>query len=157
MFLDDKTFATVIASTPLFAIDLVVVNDQDQLLVGKRLNRPAKDFWFVLGGRVLKNEPLAVAFKRLTQTELGVAIEFEKAQLLGLFEHFYKDSFFGEQIDTHYINAAHFLHLNADNLALLPFGEQHTDYQWLPISEIENHEDVHSNTKAYLPYILKIK
>ena len=50
MFLDDSTFATVVASTPLFAIDLAVVDENDELLLGKRLNRPAQGYWFVSGG-----------------------------------------------------------------------------------------------------------
>jgi colanic acid biosynthesis protein WcaH len=71
MFLDKETFSTVIESTPLVSIDLVIKNQQGQALLGQRLNRPAKGFWFVPGGRVLKNESLAAAFKRLTLDELG--------------------------------------------------------------------------------------
>jgi len=71
MYLDTKTFKTVIASTPLIAIDLIVVNERKEILLGKRLNQPAKNYWFVPGGRILKNETLDNAFKRLTLTELG--------------------------------------------------------------------------------------
>jgi GDP-mannose mannosyl hydrolase len=98
MFLDSATFATVVGSTPLVAIDLLVVNEDNELLLGKRLNRPAKDIWFVPGGRVLKNEPLEQTFKRITLAELGNEIDLGQAKLLGLFEHFYEDSVFGEHI-----------------------------------------------------------
>jgi colanic acid biosynthesis protein WcaH len=64
MFLEKDTFKTVIASTPLVSIDLVVTNQNGEALLGKRLNRPAKDFWFVPGGRILKEESLAAAFRR---------------------------------------------------------------------------------------------
>jgi GDP-mannose mannosyl hydrolase len=107
MFLDSATFATVVGSTPLVAIDLLVVNEDNELLLGKRLNRPAKDIWFVPGGRVLKNEPLEQTFKRITLAELGNEIDLGQAKLLGLFEHFYEDSVFGEHINTHYVIAAH--------------------------------------------------
>jgi colanic acid biosynthesis protein WcaH len=45
-----ETFKTVIASTPLISIDLIVRNNQQQILLGKRLNKPAQGYWFVPGG-----------------------------------------------------------------------------------------------------------
>ena len=59
-----STFKTVIASTPLISIDLVIKNNTGRILLGKRTNRPAQGFWFVPGGRVLKDEP--VSYTHLT-------------------------------------------------------------------------------------------
>jgi colanic acid biosynthesis protein WcaH len=61
VFLDKELFSTVIESTPLISIDLVVKNNLGQTLLGQRLNKPAKGFWFVPGGRILKDESLATA------------------------------------------------------------------------------------------------
>ncbi|WP_313449769.1 NUDIX domain-containing protein, partial [Pseudescherichia sp.] len=66
MFLSQEDFATVVRSTPLISIDLIVENARGEFLLGKRTNRPAQGFWFVPGGRVQKDEPLAQAFERLT-------------------------------------------------------------------------------------------
>jgi len=155
MYLDNKTFKTVIASTPLIAIDLIVVNDKKEILLGKRLNQPAKDFWFVPGGRVLKNETLASAFTRLTLIELGKEIELKQAQLLGVFEHFYQESVFGDQQSTHYVNAAHVIKIGKDELSELPIGEQHGSYSWHGIDGIKNSPDVHKYTKEYIPVLLE--
>jgi colanic acid biosynthesis protein WcaH len=43
-------FKKIVESTPLISIDLVVRNDQGSVLLGKRTNRPAQNFWFVPGG-----------------------------------------------------------------------------------------------------------
>ncbi len=75
-------FQTIIEHAPLFAIDFVVINEDDEILVGKRLNASAKEWWFVPGGRVFKNEPLSVAFKRLSEMELGIQLEIKQAFLL---------------------------------------------------------------------------
>lgn len=155
MFLDDKTFSTIVESTPLVAIDLVVLNEFNELLLGKRLNRPAKNFWFVPGGRILKNESLNMAFKRLTKIELGSEIEITQAYLLGVYDHFYQDSMLSENISTHYVNAAHFLTINSNQLRSLPYGLQHEQYQWHDIDGIEDNPEVHSFTKAYIPSLLK--
>ncbi|WP_324295571.1 NUDIX domain-containing protein [Rheinheimera sp. UJ51] len=63
MFLDNSTFSTVLASTPLVSIDLLIENTKGEILLGERKNRPAQGFWFVPSGRILKNESLAAAFK----------------------------------------------------------------------------------------------
>ena len=74
-WLDVTTFETVVASTPLISIDLLVQNEHGEYLLGLRNNRPAQGYWFVPGGRVLKNETLDGAFKRLTFEELGIELK----------------------------------------------------------------------------------
>jgi len=148
MFLDKKTFSTVIESTPLVSIDLVVKNKQGQALLGQRLNRPAKGFWFVPGGRVLKDESLADAFKRLTIEELGQAFSMDQAQLLGPFDHFYNDNVFGDAFTTHYAAIAYVITLNS-NLERLPLNIQHGSYKWFDINTLLNDNKVHTHTKWY--------
>jgi colanic acid biosynthesis protein WcaH len=70
-FLEKQVFTTVIDSTPLVSIDLLVENTDGKVLLGYRNNRPAKGYWFVPGGRILKDESMDDAFKRLTLAELG--------------------------------------------------------------------------------------
>jgi colanic acid biosynthesis protein WcaH len=93
MWLSDETFKSVIQHTPLISIDLIVRNEQDEVLLGKRVNAPAKDYWFVPGGRVRKNETLDDAFIRLVKEELGIESGMTRAdaKFIGVFEHFYDD------------------------------------------------------------------
>lgn len=100
--LDADTFKTVVSNTPLISIDLVIENSRNELLLGLRNNRPAKDYWFVPGGRIRKGESLDAAFTRITQAELGRIFSRTDARMLGAFEHFYDDSVFGESPGTHY-------------------------------------------------------
>ena len=46
-FLEPEDFGFVVDNTPLVAIDFVVT-DNKSILVGKRINRPAKNMFFVL-------------------------------------------------------------------------------------------------------------
>ena len=64
-FLSDDDFRFVVRSTPLFALDLIIMDEYERVLVGLRVNDPAKGFWFVPGGRVTKNESLKTAFSRI--------------------------------------------------------------------------------------------
>ena len=146
MYLDDKTFSTVLNSTPLVSIDLLIENGNGEFLLGERLNRPAKGFWFVPGGRILKNETLKEAFARLTLTELGEAFEINIASLQGPYDHIYDDSVFGETPSTHYVAIAY--RLKVKKLVNLP-SDQHSTYRWFSSSEIMQNSAVHPNTKAY--------
>ena len=149
MWLRDDIFQTVIASTPLFSIDLIVRDAEGRILLGKRTNRPAKDFWFVPGGRVLKNEKLDAAFERLTSSELGVVLPRRHARLLNLYQHFYKDCVFGEKPDTHYVVAGYVLELNDASALRLP-ETQHSEFTWWTPQEMLHAPKVHQNTRDYL-------
>ncbi|MFQ3176207.1 MAG: colanic acid biosynthesis protein WcaH [Psychromonas sp.] len=148
MFLDETTFKTVIASSPLISIDLVVKNTKGEYLLGYRNNRPAQGFWFVPGGRILKNETMDDAFIRLCQDELGVSLTRQQAVFLGPFEHFYDDYVFGEDITTHYVVLGYALTIDID-LANLP-QDQHNQYAWFTANEMHLREDVHSHSKWYV-------
>ncbi|SFG92090.1 GDP-mannose mannosyl hydrolase [Neptunomonas qingdaonensis] len=151
-FLSDEQFRTVVDLTPLISLDLIVKNQQGEILLGMRNNRPAQGFWFVPGGRVLKDETLAAAFLRLTQAELGIAIEMQQARHMGLYEHFYPDSIFGDKITTHYVVNAFELVLDTP-LAALPEHLpklQHSDYAWWLVSDLLAADVVHMHTKWYV-------
>lgn len=146
-WLDAATFETVIASTPLVSIDLIVQNEQGEYLFGMRNNRPAQSYWFVPGGRVQKKETLDAAFRRLTLEELGVELERSETQFNGIYEHFYQDSFFGEQFSTHYVVLAYQLILSKEKVRLS--SKQHRNISWISYHEIMDHNYVHKYSKFY--------
>ncbi|MEG3766085.1 GDP-mannose mannosyl hydrolase [Alteromonas sp. 14N.309.X.WAT.G.H12] len=147
-FLSQQDFTTVIAGTPLVSIDLIVENSDGEVLLGYRTNRPAKDYWFVPGGRILKNEKMDDAFLRLTKTELGRQIPRSKGQFLGVFEHLYDDCVFDEGIATHYVVLGYKLILDI-GLQALP-QEQHNEYRWFSVAEMLASDTVHKHTKWYV-------
>ena len=154
-----ETFLKVVEATPLVAMDLVVVRGGNELLLGKRNNRPAQGLWFVPGGRIRKNEPMQAALARVAQDELGLAL----AELpvppchIGAFEHFYTDCFAGDVgVSTHYVVMG--------NLVRLPAGTeldgtdaQHSALRWWPLAEAQSSEQVHRYTKDYVEAILLSK
>jgi colanic acid biosynthesis protein WcaH len=143
-----EEFARVIRLTPLIAIDLVVKSPEGRVLIGRRINEPAKGFFFVPGSRISKNETLDAAFRRITREELNREVAPEQARFLGVYEHFYPTNRFGEPgFGTHYVVLAHELPLEID-IKDLP-TDQHGEYRWLYPKDILSSPDVHANTKAY--------
>lgn len=145
--LDEETFKTVVAFTPLVSIDLIIRNKQEKILLGLRANRPAQGFWFVPGGRIGKDETFEQAFLRLTKIELGFSLPLAMASFIGPYQHLYRDNFSGSDFSTHYVVLGYQLNLDID-LQSLPV-EQHQLYQWWDVDELIRSEQVHRNTKAY--------
>lgn len=147
-FLDTKTFTTIVDNTPLISIDLIVKNDSGKVLLGKRLNAPAKGYWFTPGGRIYKNESMANAFVRIARDELGIEVTIEQASFIGTFEHFYEDSIFGDHISTHYVVLAYTISLPTTHCSPTT-NIQHADYRWQAIESLLTDPEVHTHVKWY--------
>ena len=147
-WLEPQDFEHVIRFTPLVSIDIIVRSKDGRVLLGRRKNEPALNSFFVPGGRITKNETLAMAFKRITVAELGVEMELSQARFIGVYEHIYKQNFFEKEgFGTHYVVLAYELVLS-ERPASLP-TQQHEDYVWKMEQEILVSPDVHEYTKAY--------
>jgi colanic acid biosynthesis protein WcaH len=148
VFLDKSEFLEIIEKTPLVSIDLIVRDESNAVLLGRRCNRPAQGTWFVPGGRIRKNEVLGDAFARITEKELGIPFNIKVANFLGVFEHFYSDNYGGiPNFGTHYVVLGY--EIKTSNQQITPPNEQHSEYCWLSEHEVLQHPDVHENTKAY--------
>jgi colanic acid biosynthesis protein WcaH len=152
VILSSSDFKSLIQNAPLFSIDLVLIDDQHQILLGLRKNPPAKGSWFVPGGRVYKNETLAQAFARISKSELGQEFKINEAVLLGLYDHFYADSAYGKDLSTHYINASYLLRIRGK--LRLP-NDQHSDYRWLHCDALDADVEVHPNSRLFLQSLKK--
>jgi len=146
--LERSAFLEVVRNSPLVSVDLIVRDEQGAVLVGLRNNRPAKDWWFVPGGRICKDERIAAAIERVAHEELGLETAAADARLIGVHEHLYDDNV-GEVpgFGTHYVVLAH--ELRVERARVRPDPAQHRQYRWLTPAQLVAAPDVHPNTKAY--------
>ena len=142
-YLEGDLFKTIIENTPLVSVDLII-KCKNKILLGKRVNEPAKGYWFTLGGRVLKNECIQDAITRIGKLELGIILENDPT-FIGIFEHMYDDSIFDAN-STHYLNLAYEIEISG--LKDLP-KDQHNDYRWFDLEELIQSKEVHPYVKDY--------
>jgi colanic acid biosynthesis protein WcaH len=146
--LSQNDFAHIVRFSPLVAIDLIIRDPEGNVLLGLRANEPAKGTYFVPGGVIRKNERIRDAFTRILHVETGLAVSFDEATLLGVFEHFYETNRFGHpDYGTHYVVLAYQVPLKAKQAVAI--DSQHIDVQWMPEDEINSAADIHPHTKAY--------
>lgn len=142
-------WAEVVKTSALVSMDLVVRDPDGHVLVGWRVNQPAKNTWFVPGGAIQKNETLAHAHRRISREEIGEEHPYEASTLLGVHEHFFDENFVEDPtFGTHYVVVVRELRL-ARRPRELP-KEQHQRFCWLSPSELLARDDVHEFVKRYL-------
>ena len=144
--LKPEEFLRIVEATPLVSIDLILRNEENKVLLGERLNRPAQGLWFVPGGRIWKNERVQDALRRISQRELAITIT--QAKLLGVFDHIYEDNFLGVPgVNTHYVVLG--FETTLPTSTQLTADDQHGELKWWTVGELLSSERVHANTKAY--------
>ena len=150
--LNPEIFKCVVENAPLISIDFIVKDNNGKILLGKRVNEPAKGYWFTIGGRIFKNETIENAQKRILKEELNfsfypqhsaLSTQHSLLKFIGIYEHFYDTGF--HDIPTHYVNLAYEIEIK---LYELP-KEQHSEYRWFELEELLEAGDVHKYVKDY--------
>ena len=146
IMLDEQLFKIVVDSTPIVSIDILIKRG-NRILLGKRVNKPAKGCFFSIGGRVMKNETINQALKRIVNNELNIKLRFIP-KFISVFEHFYDNSTFNN-VSTHYVGLLYEYESNdIHDIKNLP-TEQHNEYRWFTINEILKDNQVHKHVKDY--------
>jgi len=146
VFLEKELFSSIVENAPLISIDLIIKDGSENILLGKRVNKPAKNSWFVPGGRIYKDETIDLAFNRITKDEIGKAYDISLAKFKGVYQHFYDDNVFNDNFSTHYIVLAYELVIK-EELSLDTI--QHEKYKWFTQDELLTSKEVYSYVKDY--------
>jgi len=144
---EDK-FACIVRYAPLPSLDLIIRGPDNKVLVGLRTNEPAKNYYFVPGGVIRKNESIELAFARILRAETGCNATLSDARFLGVFQHFYSTNRFDDpSYGTHYVVLAYELQL--DYRPEIVLDAQHSESKWMAEADLVSLSDVHENTRAY--------
>ena len=151
LVLDQDEYFQAVSLTQLVSIDILVIYDA-KLLVGERINNPAKGSFFVPGGKVYKNEYLKEALGRISEHEIGIRLTSNQITLNGIYDHLYENKFKDDSCGTHYVCIACLFAL--DDIEKVDVVEtamlsQHHCVEWLDTNQILDHPKVHINVKSY--------
>lgn len=143
-----QQFKRVVRDSVLVSLDLLVVNDRNEVLLGLRKNSPAKGWLFVPGGRVRKGEAMQHALQRISTTETGMNLSKEEGALYGIYDHIYPENAFGEPgVSTHYVVIACLFHLRS--FIPGPCDDQHEALRMMSVPELLAHPRVHAYARNY--------
>lgn len=148
-----EDYLNVIKHTQLIALDLIIINEKNQVLLGYRNNNPAKNTWFTFGSRIFKDECFQEACKRISSNELGMKINLKDCKKHGVYSHNYNNNFDNENFGTNYIVFAFIFNLNQSdiNSERIEGDDQHSIFKWFNIEDIINCnvDNIHENVRNY--------
>jgi len=149
MKLSEEQFKQTLRDTVLVSLDLLIVNERQEGLLGKRRNPPGRGFWFGPGGRIYKGESPEKALARISRQEIGMELSPQDGMLHGIYHHPHPDNFFDDpEIGaTQYLAIACLFRLNSQ-VACINDG-QHEELRFFPISDVAAHPEIHELTKYY--------
>tara|TARA_B100001250_G_scaffold32608_1_gene26603 strand:- start:264 stop:683 length:420 start_codon:yes stop_codon:yes gene_type:complete len=137
---------------------MIIFSRKCGVLMGRRINNPAKGKFFAPGGRVYKNERITDAFNRILLNETGLTFPFNKTTSMGLFEHFYNVTYWStSECSTHYIIEARLIDVDPENIKLkIDLNEQHSDFEWISLENVQSNA-IHYYSKMYITKIRDLK
>lgn len=149
-FIEKSTYQNAVHQLPIACVDIFLYNSKlDAYLLVFRKNAPAKDTWWIPGGRLYKGESFFEAAIRKCREEINVKVRPIKQ--LGTYSTLFPDSEW--ECQTHTINTIVLAILSSDEKPEVNFD--HADYQWRSLKHSPDAEDRYLN-QAYqeaLPYL----
>ena len=112
---------------PICCVDVLIKTTANEFMLLKRNTAPAKDKWWLIGGRVRKNEWLEDAAKRKVREELGLEIGTFRKIISGNETIFTEDPF-GHGCGTHSINTVYVAEITEEQLNQVKLDQFHTGY-----------------------------
>ena len=154
--LTESVWRSCVNSVPIFAIDMIIFSRKLGILMGRRINNPAKGKLFVPGGRVYKDERIIDAFNRILLSETGLTCSFHETTSMGLYEHFYDVTYWSnKECSTHYIIEARLIEVDSHKIKV-NLNEQHSNFAWISLENVKSNT-IHSYSKIYLNKIKDLK
>lgn len=151
-YIDQSLYNQFIENMPIACVDIAIVANGKVLLV-KRNDPPAKDKWWVPGGRVLKGETMKETAIRKAVEEIGM--ECHVGPIIHTAETIFPDG--PNNIAVHSINSCFFLYPIDKNFEI-KIDSHHTDFMWVDYIPIDVHPYVRDCLlKAGLEYASKDK
>ena len=116
---------------PIMCVDIVLKTNNKQFLMVKRNTDPAIDKWWLVGGRVLKNESLEQAVKRKTLEEIGITIS-EVEEIVSGYEIMFKEDPYNHGTGTHNIVTCYLSYLiNINNIKLDKYHKEYKLFKYI--------------------------
>jgi colanic acid biosynthesis protein WcaH len=140
-WVSDEDWEVIVSNAPIVSVDLVVLTP-DGVVLGRRENEPAKNLWFVPGGRVQKGERLDDAALRVAREELGVNVDIRER--LGVYEHLYEASDVPSAGGKHYVPVGFVVETDTNTFET---DDQHDTLSVFPTNDLP---DLHEYVEEYL-------
>ena len=75
-------------------------------------------------------------------------------KIMGVWDHFYKNSVLAEGISTHYVNLPHFISM--EKKLNFKVDEQHEEWRWFDLKAVASDSRFHEYMQNYASWLIKV-
>jgi perosamine synthetase len=125
--INDELYKKIHQNMPIACID-VVLRTPDGFILVKRDNQPAKKQWWLVGGRIKRNESMKDAVIRKVKEEIGIGIT-EVNKILGGYETIFDTDPFEHGMGTHTINSCYVAEISDSELKKIKIDNLHSEHK----------------------------
>jgi colanic acid biosynthesis protein WcaH len=134
-FITNSEYYTCVKNLPIATVDVVIFNkEKNRTLLFRRLNEPAKGKYYILGGRINKNEKILDAALRKLKEEINLKINSQGLAYIGITEEFFPNSIF-KKMKSNFIVMNYVLTLKNNLIEKLQLDSQHSGFRWFDIDD----------------------
>jgi ADP-ribose pyrophosphatase YjhB (NUDIX family) len=138
-FIDSSLYAQIREVIPTVCVDLLITGPNGSYLLVLRKQSPAKDRWWLPGGRILKGEPLKDAALRKGREEVGTTLKI--GEVISVEESI----FHSETPYVHTVNVV--FHMVYDGIQKIKINQNLKGYRWSKKIESDMHPCVSNPLK----------
>lgn len=122
--IDQPLYTKIHELMPIACIDLVIMRNGKILLI-KRDREPARNQFWLPGGRILRGESFVEAAKRIAKSEVGLSVS--KLTNIGIGNLVFQEEPFGHGRGTHTVS---FIYKCQAGKGTPSLDNNHIDFQW---------------------------
>lgn len=148
-FILPSLYETILENMPIVCVDVVIHNiETDKYLLIKRAEEPAKGQWWVVGGRLHKNErPYECAVRKIKE-EVGIS-DYLSCQYLSVESTIFSTGY--HNIPVHSVNLIYLIEVQRKQK--IEINKTCLDYKWLTMDKaLKIIEHPYVNTCLTLAY-----
>ena len=101
-YIPKKLYSRICGVLPVLCVDLMIEGPDSLFLLVKRLNEPLAGAWWVVGGRMRRNEDPLRAANRLAREEVG--LKLQKVEFAGYYSEVFRKSAANKEKGIHTVS-----------------------------------------------------
>ncbi len=142
-FMDDELYAQALDSIVFACVDIAVINDKGEILLGKRSREHMPDWW-IIGGRMKPGESFQEAASRNIQRELTITVDQNRFNYLCTYSCAWaKRAQPPITNGSHAVSITMILQINADEIKPIRHNDEYTALKWVGLEKVARSEMYH--------------
>ena len=145
-YLPDDEYAKALDTFVIVCVDIVIIDPNGQIVLGKRQQEPHSDWW-IIGGRMRAGETFETTASRSVLREVGIDIAPSSFKLVNFYNQIWDTKAQGEG-GCHTLSVTLQCRITDEQVGMIRLNQEYADMKWISPNEI-----LSANVSEYHPIL----